>query len=182
MNKTVLQINSLEALERLIGGDSEVETEIRNNIVQNFAKKHLKPLVNEGMIKRVEREIENQTVRLKRDIQDKIKESLVTGGLAVQTTKNDWGRYNINLNHALKEELFDGVREEIKDKLNTIIKEETEKIIEEHLRANVAQYYDWYVSNHLALNLKERFDLLQKEIVARFSELGQKGSNEYHKY
>lgn len=39
-----LQINSLEALERLIGGDSAVEIEVRNNIVQEFTKKHLKAL------------------------------------------------------------------------------------------------------------------------------------------
>lgn len=39
---TKIQINSLEALERLIGGDSELEFEIRNNVAQDFAKKHLK--------------------------------------------------------------------------------------------------------------------------------------------
>ena len=37
-----IQINSLDALERLIGGDSEVEIEIRNSIVQEFTKKYLK--------------------------------------------------------------------------------------------------------------------------------------------
>ena len=42
---TKIQINSLEALERLIGGDTEVELEIRNNIVQEFTKKHLKSLL-----------------------------------------------------------------------------------------------------------------------------------------
>ena len=39
-----IQINSLEALERLIGGDSELEIDIRNSVVQEFAKKHLKAL------------------------------------------------------------------------------------------------------------------------------------------
>lgn len=42
-----IQLNSLEALERLIGGDTEVEFEIRNSIVQEFTKKYLKGLVNE---------------------------------------------------------------------------------------------------------------------------------------
>ena len=37
-----IQINSLEAVERLIGGDTEVEIEVRNSVVQEFAKKHLK--------------------------------------------------------------------------------------------------------------------------------------------
>ena len=39
---TKIQINSLEALERLIGGDTELEIEVRNSIVQEFAKKYLK--------------------------------------------------------------------------------------------------------------------------------------------
>lgn len=39
-----LQINSREALERLIGGDSELEVELRNSIIQDFANRHLKGL------------------------------------------------------------------------------------------------------------------------------------------
>jgi hypothetical protein len=46
-----IQINSLDALERLIGGDSELEIEIRNSVVQNFTKKHLKALAGESAIK-----------------------------------------------------------------------------------------------------------------------------------
>ena len=42
-----LQINSVEALERLIGGDAEVEFEIRNSVVQEFTKKHLKALAEQ---------------------------------------------------------------------------------------------------------------------------------------
>ncbi len=37
-----IQINSLEALERMIGGDNEIEIQVRSSIVQEFAKKHLK--------------------------------------------------------------------------------------------------------------------------------------------
>jgi hypothetical protein len=36
----------LEALERLIGGDSEVEVESRNSVVQKFAETHLKAIAN----------------------------------------------------------------------------------------------------------------------------------------
>ena len=43
---TKIQINSLAALERLIGGDSEMEIEIRNSIVQEFGKKHLRALID----------------------------------------------------------------------------------------------------------------------------------------
>ena len=43
---TKIQINSLDALERLIGGDTELEIEVRNSVIQKFAEKHLKPLAN----------------------------------------------------------------------------------------------------------------------------------------
>lgn len=46
MNKLTIQINNLEALERLIGGDSDVEIDIRNSVVQKFAEKHLKAVAN----------------------------------------------------------------------------------------------------------------------------------------
>ena len=40
-----IQINNLEALERLLGNDSEFEMEVRNSVAQNFAKKYLKSLI-----------------------------------------------------------------------------------------------------------------------------------------
>ena len=47
---TKIQINSLEALERLIGNDNELEIELRNSIVQQFAKKHLKGVVTKDVM------------------------------------------------------------------------------------------------------------------------------------
>lgn len=46
---TVIQINSLEALERLIGGDTNTEINIRNSVVQEFSKKHLKHVIDLNM-------------------------------------------------------------------------------------------------------------------------------------
>jgi hypothetical protein len=47
-NVVKVQINSLEAVERLIGGDSAIEIEIRNNVVDKFEKKYLKGLATES--------------------------------------------------------------------------------------------------------------------------------------
>lgn len=49
-----IQINSLEALERLIGGDSKLEFDIRQNIVEEFSKKHLKAVVNNDLIQKLQ--------------------------------------------------------------------------------------------------------------------------------
>ncbi len=48
-SKLTLQINNLEALERLIGGDTEVEMDIRRSVVDAFAEKYLKPMAAERM-------------------------------------------------------------------------------------------------------------------------------------
>lgn len=58
-----LQINSIEALERLLGGDSQLEIEARNSIIQQFASKHLKSLINADAIKQ-------EAERLKKDAHD----------------------------------------------------------------------------------------------------------------
>ena len=39
---------TLPALERLIGGDTEIEIGIRHQIVEAFVKRHIKPLVNDS--------------------------------------------------------------------------------------------------------------------------------------
>lgn len=41
-----IQINSLEALERLIGDDKEMEFAIKESILNGFAKKYLKSIAN----------------------------------------------------------------------------------------------------------------------------------------
>ncbi len=41
-----LSIN-LPALERLLAGDSELEVQLRQQVVENFAKKHLKTILND---------------------------------------------------------------------------------------------------------------------------------------
>lgn len=55
-----LQINSLEALERLIGGDSQMEFDIRQSVVEAFCKKHLKSVTQEQALKLAERAIVEQ--------------------------------------------------------------------------------------------------------------------------
>ncbi len=45
-----IQINSLTALERLIGGDAQIEIEVRQSVAENFAKKYLKTLANDKII------------------------------------------------------------------------------------------------------------------------------------
>jgi hypothetical protein len=64
MNKLTVQINNLEALERLIGGDTEVEIDIRKSVVENFVKKHLKGIANDTLVKQAEKNIQQYVSNL----------------------------------------------------------------------------------------------------------------------
>ncbi len=48
-NRNIIQV-SAEALTAMIGGNTEIEIEIRNSIVQEFARKHLKVIANSEVI------------------------------------------------------------------------------------------------------------------------------------
>ena len=48
---------NLPALERLIAGEDELEVEIRQNIAEAFAKRHLKTIINNELITKLEIEI-----------------------------------------------------------------------------------------------------------------------------
>ena len=50
--KTVLQINSLEALNKLIEGDEKLELEIRSNVANSLIKKSLKGIINNDIVRR----------------------------------------------------------------------------------------------------------------------------------
>lgn len=63
---TKIQINSLQALERLIGGDNTLELEIRQSVVTEFVKKHLKGLVDSRIVQIASTELRasiDETVR-----------------------------------------------------------------------------------------------------------------------
>jgi hypothetical protein len=54
---TKIQINSVAAIERLIGGDSEVELELRRSIVVEFSKRYLKEVVADPAIRKATNDI-----------------------------------------------------------------------------------------------------------------------------
>lgn len=73
MSQLTLQINSLEALERLIGNNNECEISIRNSVVQEFAKKHLKAIVNEPFFAD---EIRNLKQELRKAFDKRVEEAI----------------------------------------------------------------------------------------------------------
>lgn len=102
-NSLTLQINSLEALEKLIGGDTQVEIDIRNNIVQAFAEKHLKSIASSDEIQKV-------LTATKLSIHEEARKECLRLFGAYQS---NW-RYNtVSLSDDLKSQIKEAVQKEI---------------------------------------------------------------------
>lgn len=63
-----IQINSLQSLEQLIGRDSELWFELRNAVVQEFCKKHLKGIVTKEVLAENSEMFKNDVVQKLNDL------------------------------------------------------------------------------------------------------------------
>ena len=108
---TKIQINSLGALERLIGGDTEVEIEIRNSIVQEFAKKHLKGVISESLLA-------SATRQAKEEIEDEFTTIRGSGN-------NSWVKPTIRVDvlNRFKQEMRDQVQRELISIIQDVVAE-----------------------------------------------------------
>lgn len=113
---TKIQINSLAALERLIGGDSELEIEVRNSVVQNFTKKYLKDVANSEIVK-----VEANLV--KREVYDSVFKKRAYGYHEVMTQE-----MQELIRATAKDVIENGVREIVH---NAVTKEELTKQVDE---------------------------------------------------
>lgn len=108
-----IQINSLEALERLIGDDKEMEISVKQSILNEFAKKHLKSIANSEAME-----------TLKREVLKELKETGFYGLLKKTESKSIFYRESTLLSSETKEL----IKEQVKDELDSLISEEIAKI------------------------------------------------------
>lgn len=130
---TKIQINSLEALERLIGGDSEFEMEIRQSVAADFAKKYLKGTINTNIEQSVKEYNNNLLAEVRKVFQE-----------ATNIKRDLWG------NIQLPSEVKTTIRETVVKTISETIKEETSKMLGEQypklqklLEEHVAQFIDY---------------------------------------
>jgi hypothetical protein len=114
-----VQINSLVALERLIGGDTEMEIEIRKSVATAFAKKYLNTVVVANMAKIVE--------DVRKFVTEKINDEL-------GTFKRGWdGRIegltlNLELKEAIKQEAKKQMEQQVEAWMRVASNEQMEKL------------------------------------------------------
>ena len=145
-----LQLNSLAALERLIGGDTEVEVEIRNSVVQAFAKKHLKSLADSGPVKEV---MESTKRSIMDEIANQCQDSICT------VDRSHWGSVKVKLHP----NVLVKIAEEVKAITDNTIREAVNEAIvawraEPLVRELIEQRFEYYTKEFFNSEIKKRIE------------------------
>lgn len=159
MSQLTLQINSLEALERLIGNDTECEIAIRNRVVQDFAKKHLKSIANETTF---QQEIHSFKQALQKEFDAKMEEAIAT----VKRYYTGGNIEKITLHPEVKAKIDTQVRENIDQR----IAKEVETGIEfwakdASIERRIKERMDYHVTQHINQEVKNRLQDLAKKLT-----------------
>jgi queuine/archaeosine tRNA-ribosyltransferase len=149
MNKLTLQINNLEALERLIGGDSQIEIDIRNSVVQKFAEKHLKPLANSPLI-------EDTVHKLNKEITAQISDQCAKS-IASFKKYSDGSLYDVKLHPEIKTNINREIESKIYEKVSELV---TIAISESNLDSIVQRTVERVTENHVKQLLRNKLDKL----------------------
>lgn len=108
----------LAAVEWLIGGDTELEVELRSSVVQEFARRHLKAVVADvGM----QKHIDKISRMVQSSIDDEVKSRVVS---------MSWGNYKISdsMKLRIREEAGEAVSAETKQIVREIAAEQLESL------------------------------------------------------
>lgn len=157
MNKLTIQINNLEALERLIGGDAEVEVDIRNSVAQKFAEKHLKALITSAPIASTLATLKTEILNI---IQTKCNEEFAS-------FKSDWygGIKNVSLHPAIQTEIDKQVRTIIDD----VLRKAVDKSLEfwgnnADLEKRIEKRFEYYTEEHINAEIKARLEKVKASL------------------
>jgi hypothetical protein len=129
---------NLPALERLIGGDTEIELQLRKQIVQEFAKRHLKEVAETASY-------EAALEAAKQYINEAAKET--------------FGVENLATNH-----LWPTVGYRLKSMIQSLVKETAQKVVDEVLLKTI-EYQKTYWSRELQAMVEKAMDRqIEKEV------------------
>ena len=154
---TKIQINSLEALERLIGNDNKLEIEVRNSIVQKFAEKHLKSLANSPTIHTA---LNNINDAVTREVSTKLNKE-------VATFKQDcFGRISdMKLNPDVQREIDNKVKSTSEEQIRLAVHNAVESWKKNNdINARIDKAISYYNEQHIKEEVRNRLDALIKKV------------------
>lgn len=140
-----LQINSVAALERLIGDDNETEMEIKEQVVLEFTKKHLKALVP-GIVDKVMPDL------------SRLVKSTIEEVYFEKRQKSGWGGTELIPKETTEKLKLD----EIKYKFESMIRDEVTKKADEAL-AKV--FTPEYIDRIMQLHIQDQITIKARELV-----------------
>lgn len=109
-----VQINSLTALERLIGDDKEMEITVKSSIINEFAKSYIKSVANSEIVDMI-----------KKAVLEEIKKTDYFGLLA-QCTRGGW-----STSYMLSKDAKELVRTQVRREMDQLISDTVEPIRKE---------------------------------------------------
>ena len=140
---------SLPALERLIGGDSEIEVHIRQQIVDNFAKQYLKKNFNQTMVESAMRPfVEELKAQTQRVVQDLFKQESNPSS----TTFNNNAKFEI--------------KKAVEDYMTKVIQVTAQEKMDARLKQD-QDYYQRMIDNRLKVFLDKEIETRVQAEVAR---------------
>lgn len=110
-----VQINSLAALERLIGDDKEMEITVKSSIINEFAKSYIKSVANSEIVDTI-----------KDAILEEVRKTDYFGLLTKGTSNNSW-----SISYLLSKEAKELVRKQVRREVDQLISDTVAPIREE---------------------------------------------------
>lgn len=146
---TKIQINSKDALERLIGGDTELELELRHAVVTAFTKHHLKGIAETPIIHGIAND-------LMRSMLDYAKDMFAKSFATFQQT---WGHSIRDI--ALHQGIKDCIRNEIETHRSALIADMVTKAMDP---AAIEKIVNARVESRVAYEVREQVEAKMKKI------------------
>jgi len=153
---------TLPALERLLGGDSELEAELRYNIVEQFTKKHIKTILNDETFKKIEKEFKefvNGQIRVEidrlRDNKQKLIDNNINNADVMRNVVEGYGAPAIwDIKKAIEQyvatEVEQCVRKTIESQKRYFVKT-IEDEVKKAININIAKLVDEGIRQRLAI-------------------------------
>jgi hypothetical protein len=130
-----IQINNLEALERLIGNDNEIEMDIRQNIVEAFTKKHLKNIAYELAIKNIDKVVKNNLIE--EGILSKHYPNNISSKILVQITQRIEKSIEYKIGEVIAEKIKEYVDSKVESEMQEFIYQEVDRKLNEAVNKKI---------------------------------------------
>jgi hypothetical protein len=143
-----LELN-LPALERLLGGDTEVELHLRHQIVEEFTRKNIKSLINDETLRKLTEIWKNEAGKMVEEAAGKLfEEKYERGGLGTM-------RYKIEeaIDDAVKNSL-ERALEEFIEKMRRQLEARIERAVEAAMQSDVSRRVEEEIQRRLDLAKK----------------------------